>query len=131
MRTAGSRSTADGVDDKHEDQDYRIEARVTDAANREVAGHTTVLGDVWIVSRERGAGELCVPERAAGAREGDGAGLRRQAGADAGACGGALEKWDSVTHERIGDAGSQQRCDNGRGWNGAGGPADERGSWRL
>ena len=31
------------VDDKQEDQDYRIEARVTDAANREVAGHTTVL----------------------------------------------------------------------------------------
>ena len=27
----------------HNDQDYRIEARVTDAANREVAGHTTVL----------------------------------------------------------------------------------------
>ena len=52
------------IDGKHEDQDYRIEARVTDAANREVAGHTTVLGDVWIVSRERGADELCVPERA-------------------------------------------------------------------
>lgn len=31
------------VDDKHNDQDYRIEARVTDAANREVSGHTTVL----------------------------------------------------------------------------------------
>jgi uncharacterized protein YfaS (alpha-2-macroglobulin family) len=31
------------LDDKHNDQDYRIEARVTDAANREVAGHTTVL----------------------------------------------------------------------------------------
>ncbi len=28
---------------KHNDQDYRIEARVTDAANREVAGHATVL----------------------------------------------------------------------------------------
>ncbi|HTW80085.1 MAG TPA: alpha-2-macroglobulin family protein [Terracidiphilus sp.] len=31
------------VDDKHNDQDYRIEARVTDTANREVSGHTTVL----------------------------------------------------------------------------------------
>jgi hypothetical protein len=31
------------VDGKHQDQDYRIEARVTDAANREVAGHATVL----------------------------------------------------------------------------------------
>jgi hypothetical protein len=31
------------VDGKHNDQDYRIEARVTDAANREVSGHATVL----------------------------------------------------------------------------------------
>ncbi len=31
------------IDGKHNDQDYRIEARVTDAANREVAGHSTVL----------------------------------------------------------------------------------------
>jgi len=31
------------VDDKHNDVDYRIEARVTDAANREVSGHSTVL----------------------------------------------------------------------------------------
>jgi hypothetical protein len=31
------------IDSKHDDQDYRIEARVTDAANREVSGHTTVL----------------------------------------------------------------------------------------
>ena len=31
------------VDTKHADQDYRVEARVTDAANREVAGHATVL----------------------------------------------------------------------------------------
>jgi hypothetical protein len=31
------------IDGKHSDQDYRIEARVTDAANREVAGHSTVL----------------------------------------------------------------------------------------
>jgi uncharacterized protein YfaS (alpha-2-macroglobulin family) len=31
------------VDDKHNDEDYRVEARVTDAANREVSGHSTVL----------------------------------------------------------------------------------------
>jgi hypothetical protein len=31
------------VDGKHQDQDYRIEARVTDAGNREVSGHSTVL----------------------------------------------------------------------------------------
>lgn len=31
------------IDAKHDDQDYRIEARVTDAANREVSGHATVL----------------------------------------------------------------------------------------
>jgi len=31
------------LDGKHNDQDYRIEARVTDAANREVSGHSTVL----------------------------------------------------------------------------------------
>ena len=31
------------VDGKHTDQDYRIEARVTDVGNREVSGHSTVL----------------------------------------------------------------------------------------
>ncbi|HXR39647.1 MAG TPA: MG2 domain-containing protein [Terracidiphilus sp.] len=31
------------IDGKHEDQDYRIEARVTDAGEREVSGHATVL----------------------------------------------------------------------------------------
>jgi uncharacterized protein YfaS (alpha-2-macroglobulin family) len=31
------------VDPKHDDQDYRIEARVTDVGEREVAGHSTVL----------------------------------------------------------------------------------------
>jgi uncharacterized protein YfaS (alpha-2-macroglobulin family) len=31
------------IDNKHSDQDYRIEARVTDAGEREVAGHATVL----------------------------------------------------------------------------------------
>ena len=31
------------IDGKHQDQDYRIEARVTDVGEREVAGHSTVL----------------------------------------------------------------------------------------
>jgi uncharacterized protein YfaS (alpha-2-macroglobulin family) len=31
------------VDSKHDDEDYRIEARVTDAGEREVSGHSTVL----------------------------------------------------------------------------------------
>ena len=31
------------LDAKHEDEDYRIEARVTDAGNREVSGHATIL----------------------------------------------------------------------------------------
>ncbi len=31
------------IDAKHDDQDFRIEARVTDAAEREVSGHTTIL----------------------------------------------------------------------------------------
>jgi len=31
------------IDPKHQDQDFRIEARVTDAGEREVSGHSTVL----------------------------------------------------------------------------------------
>jgi len=31
------------LDAKHEDEDYRIEARVTDVGNREVSGHATIL----------------------------------------------------------------------------------------
>jgi uncharacterized protein YfaS (alpha-2-macroglobulin family) len=36
-------SVSTAIDNKHNDVDYRIEARVTDAANREVSGHTSVL----------------------------------------------------------------------------------------
>jgi hypothetical protein len=44
MPTAASRSRCPRRNrPKHNDQDYRIEARVTDAANREVSGHSTVL----------------------------------------------------------------------------------------
>jgi len=43
---AGGRLAVDvpvAVDDKRRDLDYRIEARITDAANREVSGHAKVL----------------------------------------------------------------------------------------
>ena len=63
--------------------------------------------------------------RPARARESDGAGLRRQAGADAGPRRGGLEKWDSVTHERPIRC-RQQRCGNRRRRNCAGGSADQR-----
>ncbi len=39
------------IDGKHNDQDYRIEARVTDAANREVAGHSNVLATYAMPNR--------------------------------------------------------------------------------
>ena len=79
------------VDGKHNDQDYRIEARVTDAANREVSGHSTVLATYgsFRVSVEPTS---YVFERADARGEGDGTGLRRQAGADAvSPCGSAGE----------------------------------------
>ena len=63
------------VDDKHSDQDYRIEARVTDAANREVSGHTTVLATYGSFRVSVGAGQLCVSSRAAGEDQGHGARL--------------------------------------------------------
>ena len=69
------------IDPKHTDQDYRIEARVTDAANREVSGHSTVLATYgsFRVSVEP---TNYVVGRPADARESDSAGLRRQTGAD-------------------------------------------------
>jgi uncharacterized protein YfaS (alpha-2-macroglobulin family) len=88
------------VDDKHEDQDYRIEARVTDAANREVAGHTTVLAtygsfrvSVEPTSYVFQAGQ---PTRVkVTAQDYDGKPVQTQVEVRA-----SLEKWDSVTHER-------------------------------
>ncbi len=88
------------IDDKHEDQDYRIEARVTDAANREVSGHTTVLGtygsfrlSVEPTSYVFQSGQ---PVRVkVTAQDYDGKPVQTQIH-----LGAALEKWDSVTHER-------------------------------
>ena len=88
------------VDGKHNDQDYRIEARVTDAANREVSGHSTVLATYgsFRVSVEPTSYvfETGKPARVkVTAQDYD-----WQAGADAGAHCRALEKWDSATHQR-------------------------------
>jgi hypothetical protein len=89
------------VDSKHSDQDYRIEARVTDAANREVAGHSTVLAtygsfrvSVEPTSYVVQAGQ---PTRVkVTAQDYDSKPVRTQVHIDA-----KLEKWDSVTRERI------------------------------
>ncbi|MGC1462716.1 MAG: MG2 domain-containing protein, partial [Terracidiphilus sp.] len=88
------------IDDRHEDQDYRIEARVTDAANREVSGHTTVLGtygsfrvSVEPTSYVFQSGQ---PVRVkVTAQDYDGKPVQTQIH-----LGAALEKWDSVTHEK-------------------------------
>jgi hypothetical protein len=88
------------VDGKHTDQDYRIEARVTDVANREVAGHSTVLATYgsFRVSVEPTnyvvqAGQ---PVRVkVTAQDYDNKPVQTQVHIAA-----ALEKWDSVTHER-------------------------------
>jgi alpha-2-macroglobulin len=88
------------VDPKHTDQDYRIEARVTDVANREVAGHSSVLATYgsFRVSVEPTnyvvqAGQ---PTRVkVMAQDYDGKPVQTKVHIAA-----ALEKWDSVTHER-------------------------------
>ncbi len=88
------------VDGKHTDQDYRIEARVTDAANREVAGHSTVLATYgsFRVSVEPTnylvqAGQ---PARVKiTAQDYDNKPVQTQVHIAA-----SLETWDSVTHQR-------------------------------
>jgi len=88
------------IDGKHEDQNYRIEARVTDAANREVSGHTTVLGtygsfrvSVEPTSYVFQSGQ---PVRVkVTAQDYDGKQMQTPVHVAA-----ALEKWDSVTHEK-------------------------------
>jgi alpha-2-macroglobulin len=96
------------VDPKHTDQDYRIEARVTDVANREVAGHSSVLvtyGSFRLSVEPRNyvvqAGQ---PTRVkVTAQDYDGKPVQTKVHIAA-----ALEKWDSVTHERTEtDAGSK------------------------
>jgi uncharacterized protein YfaS (alpha-2-macroglobulin family) len=88
------------VDGKHQDQDYRIEARVSDAANREVSGHATVLAtygsfrvSVEPVSYVFRSGE---PVRVkVTAQDYDGKPVQAAVHVAA-----SLVKWDSVTHQR-------------------------------
>jgi hypothetical protein len=88
------------VDDKHNDEDYRIEARVTDAANREVSGHSTVLATYgsfrvsvepvsYVIENGKPA-QVKVT-----ARDYDAKPVQTAVHIAA-----VLEKWDSVTHER-------------------------------
>lgn len=88
------------LDPKHNDQDFRIEARVTDAANREVSGHATVLAtygsfhlNVEPVSYVVQGGQ---PVRVkVTAQDYDGKPVMTQIHVAA-----VLQKWDSVTHRR-------------------------------
>ncbi|MGA2348893.1 MAG: MG2 domain-containing protein [Terracidiphilus sp.] len=88
------------VDGKHYDQDYRIEARVTDAANREVAGHSTVLAtygsfrvSVEPTSYVFSPGQT--PKVKITTQDYDGKAIQTQVHVAAN-----LEKWDSTTHQR-------------------------------
>ena len=88
------------IDGKHEDQDYRIEARVTDAANREVSGHATVLATygsfrltVEPASYVFSPGQT--PRVKVTAQDYDGKPVQTAVHLAA-----ALDKWDSVTRQR-------------------------------
>jgi uncharacterized protein YfaS (alpha-2-macroglobulin family) len=88
------------VDGKHDDQDYRIEARVTDDANREIAGHSTVLAtygsfriSVEPTSYVFEPGQT--PKLKVTAQDYDGKPVQTAVHLAAN-----LEHWDSVTHER-------------------------------
>ncbi len=106
------------VDGKHEDQDYRIEARVTDAADREVSGHTTELAtygsfrvSVEPMSYVFQSGQ---PVRVkVTAQDYDGKPVQTPVH-----LGAALEKWDSVTHQR-----TETPVASGNGTTGADGTA--------
>ena len=88
------------ADSKHQDQDYRLEARVTDAANREVSGHSTVLATYGSFRVSVEPTSYVVqngqPVRVkVTAQDYDGKPVQTPIHVIA-----ALEKWDSVTHER-------------------------------
>jgi len=88
------------VDGKHTDQDYRIEARVTDAANREVAGHSTVLATYGSLRLSVEPANYVIqagqPARVkVTAQDYDSKPVQTQIHIEAN-----LKKWDSVTHER-------------------------------
>ncbi len=88
------------LDNKHNDEDYRIEARVTDAAKREVAGHATVLATYgsFRVSVEPSS-YVVQPGQPVKvkvtAQDYDGKPVQTPVH-----IGASLTKWDSVTHER-------------------------------
>ena len=85
---------------KHSDEDFRIEARVTDAANREVAGHATVLATYgsFRISAEPSS-YVVQPGQPVKvkvtAQDYDGKPVQTPVHIVA-----TLEKWDSVTHQR-------------------------------
>jgi len=88
------------IDSKHEDQDYRIEARVTDAGEREVSGHSTVLATY-------GSFRVSAEPTSYVFKTGDPVKVKVTAQDYDGKpvvtaihIGVKLEKWDSVTHER-------------------------------
>ena len=88
------------IDPKHQDQDYRIEARVTDAANREVAGHSTVLATY-------GSFRVSVEPTSYVYKSGDPVRVKVTAQdydnkpiPTAVHIAASLIKWDSVTHQR-------------------------------
>jgi len=88
------------LDGKRNDQDYRIEARVTDPANREVSGHTTVLAtygsfrvSVEPTSYVFKAGDSVKVKVTA--QDYDGKPVRTPVSIAV-----ALQKWDSTTHQR-------------------------------
>jgi len=88
------------VDGKHNDQDYRVEARVTDAANREVSGHSTVLATYGSfrlsVEPTSYVFESGKPVRVkVTAQDYDGKPVQTAVHLK-----GVLEKWDSVTMQR-------------------------------
>jgi hypothetical protein len=88
------------IDPKHQDQDYRIEARVTDIGEREVAGHSTVLATYgsFRISAEPTSYVFKTGDPVkvkVTAQDYDGKPIQTPVHIAV-----TLTKWDSVTHER-------------------------------
>jgi alpha-2-macroglobulin len=88
------------IDPKHQDQDYRIEARVTDAGEREVSGHSTVLATYgsFRISAEPISYVLKTGDPVKvkiTAQDYDGKPIQTPVHVAV-----ALEKWDSTTHQQ-------------------------------
>ncbi|MGA2218512.1 MAG: MG2 domain-containing protein [Terracidiphilus sp.] len=87
------------VDGKHLDQDYRIEARGTDEANREVSGHSTVLATYGAcrISAEPASYVIepgQTPKVKVTAQDYDGKPIQTAVHVAM-----TMRKWDSVTHQ--------------------------------